>query len=387
MHHKIVGSVNSKVTVTEVEAKTILRKHKKIDSWFLSHYGMNLYRGCRHNCVYCDGRSEGYYVEGEFGTDVAVKINALDILCRELDPKRKRTPFPRSYIMVGGGVGDSYQPLEKTYELTRKTLQLLAEKRLPVHLLTKSTLVERDIDIIKKINEQSRAIVSFSFSSTNETISRTFEPGVPSPQERLETIRLFKKEGIACGMFLLPVIPFITDTREIMEQTIRDAHDTGVDFIIFGGMTLKDGKQKQYFFNTLQRYKPELMLEYQQIYKHDTWGQVQPEYYAQLQDLFHLLIQQYKIPPRIPPRLFQDILSENDLVVVILEHLHYLFQLQGKKSPFGYADYQLSQIPQPLSTMQNKLHTVRGVGPATEKIIHEILETGHSKYYEHLLKE
>jgi DNA repair photolyase len=95
------------LTIKELEAKSILRKHKKIDSWFLSNYGMNLYRGCLHNCVYCDGRAEGYYVEGQFGSDVAVKVNALEILRRELDPKRKRSPFKRGYVMVGGGVGDS----------------------------------------------------------------------------------------------------------------------------------------------------------------------------------------------------------------------------------------------------------------------------------------
>ncbi len=84
------------MSIKETEAKSILRKHKKIDSWFLSRYGMNLYRGGTHNCVYCDGRAEGYYVEGEFGKDVVVKVNAIEILKQELDPKRKRTPFKRA---------------------------------------------------------------------------------------------------------------------------------------------------------------------------------------------------------------------------------------------------------------------------------------------------
>ena len=101
------------MTIREIKAKSILRKYKKIDSWFISAYGMNLYRGGIHNCIYCDGRSEGYYVDGEFGEDVTVKVNAIEILRRELNPKRKRTPFKRSYMMPGGGVGDSYQPLEK----------------------------------------------------------------------------------------------------------------------------------------------------------------------------------------------------------------------------------------------------------------------------------
>jgi len=373
------------LAIKEIEAKTILRKHKKIDSWFLSRYGMNLYRGCIHNCVYCDGRAEGYYVDGEFGSDVAVKINALEVLRRELDPKRKQTPFKPGYVMVGGGVGDSYQPVEEKYELTRKTLSLLSEKKLPVHILTKSTLVKRDVDILEKINETSKAIVSFSFSSSDEKINRIFEPGVPSPRKRLDTISFFKDKGIACGMFLLPVIPFITDTNAVMDKTLQDAQDIGVDFIIFGGMTLKEGKQKEYFLNILKRHYPKLMSEYQMIYRGSKWGEAIHEYYDQLHLTFHSLMKQYKIPTRIPPELFKEMLSENDLVVVILEHLDYLLKLEGKKSPFGYAAYSLSQIQEPLSTILHKVDTIKGVGKTTEKIIREILATGSSTFYEHLL--
>ena len=165
---------NGFVKITEINAKSILRKHKKIDSWFISQYGMNFYRGCNHNCVYCDGRSERHYVEGEFGKDVLVKINAIELLRKELDPRRKRKPLKPCYIMLGGGVGDSYQPIEKKYQLSRKALQLLYDFNYPVSILTKSTLIERDLDIIKQINEKSKVIVSFSFSSTDEKISSVF---------------------------------------------------------------------------------------------------------------------------------------------------------------------------------------------------------------------
>lgn len=347
---------------------------------------MNLYRGCNHNCVYCDGRSEGYYVDGEFGTDVSVKINAVDVLSRELDPHRKRTPFLSGYVMLGGGVGDSYQPVEEKYGITRRTLALLAEKKLPVHVLTKSTLVKRDIDILQKINETSKVIVSMSFSSTDASISQTLEPGVPSPQERLETLAFFKDQGFACGMFLMPVIPFITDTKEILHKTIRDAKEAGVDFIICSGMTLKDGKQKDYFHNYLQHHYPDLLIEYQMIYKGSTWGETTAEYYTQLYQTFHTLMNLYKIPKRIPPELFKDIVTENDRVIVILEHLDYLYKMEGKKSPFGFAAYSVSQLQVPLSSMQYQLQRIKGVGGTTEKIILEILNTGSSKYYERLLK-
>ena len=372
--------------VKEIEAKSILRTHKKIDSWFISHYGMNFYRGCTHNCVYCDGRSEGYYVDGEFGEDVTIKVNAVDVLRRELNPRRKLNPFKRSYMMVGGGVGDSYQPVEKKYQLTRKALQLLSGYNFPVHILTKSTLVKRDIDLIKKINEKNRAIVSFSFSSADDKISKVFEPGVPLPSERLETLAFFKKEGIACGMFLLPIIPFITDKYEVMENTIRKASETGVDFIIFGGMTLKDGKQREHFLKTLNKNHPELITEYHHIYRGNKWGNAIDEYYASINTTFDIISRKYKIPKRVPLNLFKDILSENDLVIVILEHIDYLLKLQGKPSPYGYAAYSISQIKEPLSSIKWELLKIKGVGKTTEGIVREILEKGSSSYYEKLLK-
>ena len=87
--------------IYEINAKTILRKYKKNDSWFLSRFGMNLYRGCTHNCVYCDGRSEGYYMKGEFGKDIAVKINAIEILQRELNRLEKNNPLKKRCHFIG----------------------------------------------------------------------------------------------------------------------------------------------------------------------------------------------------------------------------------------------------------------------------------------------
>jgi DNA repair photolyase len=106
--------------IIEQTAKTILRKHK---------------------CVYCDGRSERYYVNGEFGKNIAVKINAIEILRKELGNRRRHAPLKNGFMMVGGGVGDSYQSVEKKYKLTRRALHLLYDLQHPVHVLTKSTLI------------------------------------------------------------------------------------------------------------------------------------------------------------------------------------------------------------------------------------------------------
>ncbi len=373
------------MSTSEIEAKSILRKHKKIDSWFISHYGMNLYRGCSHNCVYCDGRAEKYNVEGEFGKDVAVKVNAIDVLSRELDPKRKRVPLKKSYIMIGGGVGDSYQPLEKKYLLSRRTLELIEEHELPVHILTKSTLVLRDLDILKRINDNSRALVSFSFSSVNAEISALFEPGVPWPGERLKALAEFKKEGLACGIFLMPVIPFITDKPELIEEVVEKAKEVGIDFIIFGGMTLKQGRQEEYFFACLEKYYPGLIPHYKAIYPGSKWGEASGGYYSRIQQTFNRIMKKYRIPKRIPPELYKDILGENDLVIVTLEHIDYLLKLEGITSSYGYAAYSISKINESLSALKGDLQKIKGIGGKAEEIILEILETGSSSYYQGLL--
>jgi DNA repair photolyase len=373
------------MAVTEIHAKSILRKQKKIDSWFVSRYGMNLYRGCTHNCIYCDGRAEGYYVEGEFGRDLEVKVNAVELLKRELNPARKRKPFGSGFIFMGGGVTDAYQALEEKYKITRNALEIAEEFNHPVHVLTKSTMVKRDIDIIKRIDEKTRAVVSMSFSSVDESLSSIFEPGVPSPEERLKVLKEFQSQGISCGMYLLPVIPFITDKPDLLDQSVSAAKDAGLDFIVFGGMTLKEGRQKEYFYNTLTEYFPDLLGEYDMAYPQNKWGESSQEYHNSLHNTLLEVAAHYKMPVRMPYNIYRDILSENDLVVVVLEQIDYLMKLRGHKSNYGYAAYKISQLKEPLSQLRFKLNTIYGIGKITGTLIAEILDTGRCEMYEKLM--
>jgi len=372
--------------VREIEAKSVLLKRKYIDSWFVSRYGMNLYRGCQHNCAYCDGRAEGYYVEGEFGRDVGVKINAPEILRRELDPGRRRKPLKGGYFFLGGGVGDSYQPLEEKYRLSRQALEIIAEFGYPVQVLTKSTLVRRDLDLLQQINRHSRALVCFSISSVDEQISRIFEPGVPSPRERLETLKYFKAQGVPCGLFLLPVIPHVTDDDDLIEQALQEATDIGVDYLIFGGMTLKEGRQSSHFLNTLSRHRPELLPEYRKIYGGDRWGQATGEYYRRLHGRFWEIAARYKVPLRMPPELFSDLLDDRDRAVVILEQMDYLFRLRGKRSAYGYAARTVARLQEPLAELLQGGRGLPGIGGKAEMAVQEILETGSCRLYEQLLR-
>ncbi len=376
-----------KATLKEIESKTLLRKMKRIDSWFISAYGMNLYRGCEHGCAYCDGRAEKYQVEGNFDKEIIVKKNALSLLKKELDPARKRTPFKKGYIFLGGGVGDSYQPLEKEYKLTRRILEFLTTTDFPIHILTKSTLVLRDLDLLKEINKKRRVLVSFSLSSANDEISAFFEPCASSPSERLAAIKEFKTNGIHSGVFLLPVLPFITDNIEVMEDSLKKIKESGADYMLFGGMTLKQGRQMDYFYGTLEKYNPELKIEYDAIYNNDQWGSASHEYYSSIYETFNFIKKKYTLPERIPVPLFKDIVDVNDYVSILLDHLDYFAKAQGQKSPYGYASYVISTLKYPIREKYHRLTDIKGVGPATARIIQEILQTGNSRYLQSLMNK
>lgn len=370
--------------VQEISAKSILRRQKKIDSWFISRFGMNFYRGCEHNCAYCDGRAEKYQVNGEFGEQVVVKVNAAEVLEREVDAKRRK-PLNGGYFFVGGGVCDSYQPAEIKYGLTRQALLLLLQRRQPVHLLTKSLLIERDIDLIRELNAAKRAIVSMSFSSVDDRISAVFEPNVPPPSRRLKTLEKFKAAGIAIGIYLMPVLPFITDTAEQLDASIRAAKEIGADFIIFGGLTLKGGRQQEHFFHVLEDYDASLVEKYRELYPGTPWGGADGGYTDDQQRRFYDLARKYEMPMRIPPKFWRDLLEENDRLIVFLEHIDYLLKIRGEKSFFGRAAYSISQLQEPVSGIRENLEQLQGVGRSTAVLIRELIDRDTATYYEWLL--
>lgn len=371
----------------KIIAKSILRKHKKIDSWFLSRYGLGLYRGCAHNCVYCDGRDEKYRVEGEFDAEVAYKENAIELLRKELDPAKKRAALGGGFFMLGSGVSDSYQPAEAQLQLTRKALELILFHQHPLHILTKSTLVERDLDLLTQLNTHAGVLVSMSFSSCNDEISSYFEPGVPLPSARLHTLKKIKEAGIFTGMYLMPVIPYITDTEAMIGESLQMAKNANIDFVMFGNMTLKPGRQQDYFMEKLKFAYPHLVLPYNELYKNNQqWGNTTWDYSTKINAIFHRLATDMQLFKRIPLYIYQPMLNITDTVIVILEHLDYLARLQNMKSPYGFAAYSISQMSSSILDIKDRLTQIKGVGEHTAQIIREIIETGTSGFYERIMK-
>ncbi|MFX0174506.1 MAG: radical SAM protein [Candidatus Hodarchaeota archaeon] len=280
--------------IEKYKAKSVIRKSSpSLFAW--SEVYLNPYQGCFHDCKYCDGKSEGYYMHNDYADRIRVKTNAPDLLEQFLRKRiflpinREKTSTLVDFIpmqirghyrkqdyfnlFIGGGVCDVYQPAEKKIKITRKLLQIAFDYSLPVFILTKNTLALRDLDLFKKINENSYACVSFTITHTDEKIQKIFEPRASTTQERFEAIKKLRQEGIHSGIYFYPVLPFIGDTDENMTKIYHQAKSVDAEFVYCWGLTLKPGRSKDEFLDTIQSHFPELYPKYVQLYSNnDRYG-------------------------------------------------------------------------------------------------------------------
>ena len=218
--------------------------------------GMNLYRGCTHGCFYCDSRSDCYHMNHAF-EDIEVKQNALELLEDALKRKRKR-------CMIGtGAMTDPYIPLENDLRYVRKSLSLAEKYGFGFTLITKSTQVLRDLDILKKINEKTKCVVQMTLTTYDEQLCRKLEPNVSTTKERYEALKILHQEGIPTVVWLCPILPFINDTEENLRGILNYCVEAKVYGIInFGmGLTLREGN-REYFYKQLDRLFPGLKGKY-----------------------------------------------------------------------------------------------------------------------------
>lgn len=230
----------------EIDAKSILSARN----------GVSVYRGCTHGCIYCDSRSTCYQMDHAF-EDVAVKRNAPELLEDALRRKRRR-------CMIGtGAMCDPYLPLEAETRLTRRCLEVIDRQGFGVSVLTKSDLVLRDIDLLKRINDRGKAVVCTTFTTFDENLCRVLEPNVCTTRRRFEMLRTMREAGIRTGVWLCPVLPFLNDTEENLRGLLGYCLEAGVEVIVnFGmGVTLRDG-DRQYFYAQLDRHFPGLKSRY-----------------------------------------------------------------------------------------------------------------------------
>lgn len=217
---------------------------------------MNLYRGCTHGCIYCDSRSKCYEMAHDF-EDVEVKADAPAMLEAELIRKRRKG------MIATGAMSDPYLPLEKTLHYTRACLEAIARRGFGISILTKSDLILRDLDLLVKINRQTKCVVQMTLTTCDETLCRIIEPNVCTTHRRFETLKILRDNGIPTIVWFSPLLPFINDTRENIRGIVSYCKEAGVYGVLcFGiGVTLLEG-DREYFYRALDRHFPGLKNKY-----------------------------------------------------------------------------------------------------------------------------
>ena len=217
--------------------------------------GMNLYRGCSHGCIYCDSRSMVYNMNHEF-EDIEVKKNSLDLLKKELIKRQK--------AMIGtGAMTDPYIPLEKDLKFVRKALELIYRYGFGFTCITKSDLILRDLDLLLKINEKTKAVVQMTLTTADDELCEILEPNVCLTSRRVDVLEKFNEAGIPTVVWLCPILPYINDNKENIKGILDYCRDVNVKGILcFGmGLTLRRGN-REYFFKKLDENFPGLKEKY-----------------------------------------------------------------------------------------------------------------------------
>ena len=210
---------------------------------------------------------------------LVIKTNALEVLEKQLQFRVKKDQY--GIVVVGSGT-DAYMHHEAIYKMTEGMLKLLLKYRFPVFISTKSTLITRDIALLKEIDEAAilppdlkdrlkrGVILSVSISSMDEKVYGMLEPGAAAPLKRLEILQQLKEAGFLTGVNAIPVLPFISDTDEELEKIIAASKDHGADYILIGGLTLfgkEAADSKTLYYKFLERYDPELITKYKSLYR------------------------------------------------------------------------------------------------------------------------
>ncbi len=260
-----------------IRTRTILSRLRTRDTLFGITYNMNLYRGCSHGCIYCDTRSTCYGI-GDISR-IRIKENAVALLEKELSGKKG----PKATIGTGS-MNDPYMPCEKRHRLTRSALEIIARHRFPVHVITKSGLVARDKDILSEISGKSYAAVSFTVTTSDDTLARITEPGATPPSLRFNAMEKLASAGIYTGVTMMPILPFINDRPENITDIMRMAASSGASYVLpMFGVTLREGS-RDFFYCALDKHFPGIKGRYEQTFA-NRYECFSPRY-ADLRDAF-----------------------------------------------------------------------------------------------------
>ena len=251
------------MTFYEVQAKSIINRVPAA-SRMPFQYTINPYRGCGHACVYCFARYTHTYLDLDSGLDfnskIIVKVNAAELTRKEL----ARARWAGEHIAMGTNV-DCYQRAEGRYRLMPGIIAALRDARNPFSILTKGTLMLRDLDLLEEAAQVTSVALNMSVGFADASLSASVEPGTPSPQRRLDACAAITRRGLRCGILMGPVLPFLTDSRGQLAETVRQIAAAGAASVTPIVLHLRPGAREWYLAWLAERH-PELVPRYRQLY-------------------------------------------------------------------------------------------------------------------------
>jgi DNA repair photolyase len=302
-----------------------LHRNRAAEPLWCARYRFSPYQNCEHGCLYCDGRAERYYCEGSFEEDITVRRNLPEVLAADLGLVREP-----GIIAGGSGVSDIYQPAEKSLGLTRRCAEAIRDAGLPAAIATKSDLCLRDLDIWESVARGPGVIFMTSLVTLDDGIRRIFEPGASTVSGRLEAMKKFKEAGAAVGVMAMPLLPEICDGPDAVRSLFAELKNSGADFIMPGGLTLRPGRQKDRFFRALQENRPELLPRYRELYAESrSSGSPVKSYLEQLRHRVTPVLRELRLPALIPHRIYRRMLTGADQLHILLWHMVELYGERG----------------------------------------------------------
>jgi DNA repair photolyase len=297
------------MTFYEVQARSIINRVPEA-SRVPFRWTINPYRGCTHACLYCFARKTHTYLDLDAGLDfdrrIVVKVNAGALVRREL----AASTWAGEHIAMGTNV-DCYQRVEGRYRLMRDILAALRDHSNPFSILTKGTLILRDLDLLTQAAQVTDVSANVSVGTVDTLMWRALEPGTPSPLRRLEACRTLNQAGISCGVLMAPIVPYLTDRPEQLERTVAAIAESGAVSVTPIVLHLRPGA-REWFMAWLGREHPQLVVAYRELYRGGSYAP--SEYQKTVIDEVHRLARRYGIgrgqrrdakPPTQRPRAEQ----------------------------------------------------------------------------------
>ena len=278
----------SGIAFHEVLAKSALNKVPRSSSMPFT-WTINPYRGCSHACVYCFARSTHRYLDLDAGRDfdrqVIVKVNIAEVLAAEVS----RPSWARDHVALGTNT-DPYQRAEGRYGLMPGIITALADRSTPMSILTKGTLLRRDLPLLSRAAEETSVEISMSIAVHDDALQQSLEPGTPTTKARLATVRAAADLGFDVTVFMMPILPKLTDSLDHLDSALRAIRDAGAARVVYGALHLRPGA-REWFFSWLEREHPELLDRYRRMYATSSYAS--KEYRRWLGERINPLIDRY----------------------------------------------------------------------------------------------